>query len=166
MDKKKHSPRNRAFVKFINIVLIFAVLGISVLLVSNYIMTTYFRSVEGTWTGIITDDYDEFIVYDYIMTFTKEGEAGVFSGTTYAQSFPEFRDIHASSSFVGTMEDDILTLNDVRVHDANTGWCRTDTTLELELRDVNGVETLTGNWYGEESICKGVHGRIHLTRAS
>ena len=163
MDKKKQSPQQLTLFRIVNLVLILAIAGISASLLSNYITTNHARSVDGTWTGIITDDYDDFIVYDYTVTIDMDDDDATFTGATFAQAQPEFRQIHAGSSFVGTIDGTVLTFKDVSIHDANTGWCRIRTTLEWTNH--NGVEVLAGKWYGLDAVCEGLDGRIHLTKA-
>ena len=164
MDKKKLSSQQPTKWRILNWILIITIVGISASLILNYITPDHTMSVEGTWTGIITDDYGEFIVFDYTVTITQNNDKQ-FSGSTFAQAQPEFRDVHAGTHFVGFIQDkDTITFEDVSIKNANTGWCRIETTLERSNH--NGVEVLAGKWYGIGSpSCIGLDGRIHLTKA-
>jgi len=167
MDKPKRPRTGHPAFRILNWVFLIAIVVLTGHLVISQLSPTQSvtESIAGTWTGIITDDYDEFIVYDFTIDFSRNDD-GSFSGTTFAQSQAEFSDVHAGTSIHAAMRDDTtLFYYDTSIHGANTGWCRINSTLTWTSH--NGVETLAGKWQGiPSSGCTGTSGRIHLIKAS
>lgn len=169
MDKAKRSLVQPSVFRIMNWILITAI----IILTGHLVATQLFSqpsdlsdTIDGTWTGIITDDYGSFIVYDFTIQFDLDEANKHISGTTYAQSLDEYRNLHAGTIIRGEMIDsDTLSYYDTSINGANGGWCKIRSTLELTNQ--NGVPVLSGKWYGfDYQGCTGTSGRIHLTKAN
>lgn len=165
MEKEKFVPKQQMLARITNWLLILAIFAVSSSLIINLFASAESASVAGTWTGIITDDYGSFIVYDFTVDIIQNDDQTI-SGSTFAQAQPEYRSVSAGTNFIGTIDDqDTISYQDVSIHDSNSGWCRIETTLDWT--NDNGVDVLYGKWYGiGNDMCVGLDGRIHLTKTS
>ncbi|MDQ7026278.1 MAG: hypothetical protein Q9P01_02170 [Anaerolineae bacterium] len=125
--------------------------------------------VNGEWIGLITEDYDAEIRYEYRLTF-NQSEDGSITGNMHIQSTNRSEDIIADSIVSGSISNDDLTFSETRVTYLDgvspSNWCRISVSLDYEV--INGQETLTGDWAGIETpgvgSCAGTEGRVILTR--
>jgi len=126
-------------------------------------------NVTGQWLGIITEDYDAQIRYEYRLTFNQL-EDGTIAGQMHLQSTNRNDEIDADSIVNGAVRGDAVSFHEVRVTFLDGvpsyNWCMISVTLDHEV--INGQETMTGTWTGIETpgvgSCEGIDGRIILTR--
>jgi hypothetical protein len=125
--------------------------------------------IAGEWLGIITEDYDAEIRYEYRLVFTQ-AEDGTLTGQMRVQSTNRTEDILAYSNVAGIVDHDEVAFHETRVTYldgvSNYNWCMIEVNLDYEV--VNGQETMTGSWVGIDTpgvvSCAGIDGRVILTR--
>lgn len=125
-------------------------------------------NVTGEWLGIVTEDYNNNIRYEYRLQLVQSGDD--VRGTMYVSSTNAPVNIYAVSTIVGEVNGDELTYTEVSVDQlyniSRDHWCKISANVNFE--DVDGMETLAGGWNGIEtqgvSGCLPTQGRITLMR--
>lgn len=124
--------------------------------------------LTGEWLGIVTEDYNNHIRYEYRLQLVQSGNA--VRGTMYVASTNAPVEISAVSTISGTVDGDVFTYREISVDELYNipadHWCRITATLELD--NSTAMDTLAGGWNGIEtpgvSGCLPTQGRITLMR--
>jgi len=125
-------------------------------------------NVTGEWLGIVTEDYNNRIRYEYRLVLEQRGSR--VTGTMFIESTNAPSEISAVSSIVGTINGDEISYHETHVSELNNisadHWCFINASLEYE--NVDGMDTLAGTWHGIETPgvngCLPTQGRITLMR--
>lgn len=178
-----HTKKNKVKIdgKYLRIFGIVAILGAIVFVglsrigqpapveaVLNADIDTSVVDVTGEWLGIVTEDYNNNIRYEYRLQLVQSGND--VRGTMYVTSTNAPVDIYAASTIVGEVNGNDLTYYEVNVDElyniSRDHWCKISADVNFE--DVDGMDTLTGGWNGIEtegvSGCLPTEGRITLMR--
>lgn len=178
---KKRKNSDKWFFPYLNIVVLviiigaFATLNLKVSETSDLVVqdaqvpTLSIQDVDvsGEWVGMMTEDYDNDVRYDYRIVLNQSGD--VISGTSYQESTNYDVTIYAESSLSGDVDGDEIYFyeqsTDVLANLSLSNWCRIEVRLSHEV--IDGQETLIGTWDSaedERAGCITIDGRVLLTR--
>lgn len=179
---KKRKKSDKFYFPFLAILIIFLFIGAfattSVTVSDDSDVTQAIQSsyalpgdvdVSGEWVGMMTEDYNTEVRYDYRLVLEQNGDA--ITGISYQESTNRNIEIYAESSLLGDVEGDELYFyeasTDVLDNLSLDRWCRIEVRLDYEV--VDGQETLIGTWDSAEEErpgCITIDGRVILTRQS
>lgn len=125
-------------------------------------------NITGEWLGIVTEDYNNNIRYEYRLQLVQSGDD--VRGTMYVVSTNAPVEIAAVSTIVGEIDGDALTYREISIDElyniSSDHWCMISADLNFEA--VDGMDTLSGGWNGIETAgvsgCLPTEGRITLMR--
>lgn len=179
---KKRKNSDRWFSPYLNVLVLFIIIGTfaalnlkvsetSELVVEGAqvpsVSITEDVDVSGEWVGMMTEDYDSNVRYDYRIVLSQRGDE--ISGTSYHESTNYDVTIYAESSLSGDVEGDEIYFyeqsTDVLANLSFSNWCRIEVRLDYEV--IDGQETLIGTWDSaedERAGCSTIDGRVLLTR--
>lgn len=124
--------------------------------------------VSGDWVGVLTEDYDANVRYDFRLRVIQEDHH--LAGELNFSSSNSSQRIMARSAVTGTVDGDLVTLREIDLIELHgisaTSWCWIEITLDYD--DLATQDTLVGTWHGIETPgverCLPTQGRVVLSR--